>query len=411
MGGEDFQAGRKAEPQPCPSNFPIFSFIKSSFAHIATDTLRRTSRALFNVQATVTGGVLLLAKGASSSSDGYPRLNSSRPSYAEFQLSEADPGTDEGQRVLADVNNFVPTSSQDWNQWGLWVKRAESIRSSGRPDYCVGNLSIALSEVGAAYQAGASGATTLLTLLPTAGALIGAPSKELWVLYKLVPIAGLLSMLLSLGGNIMPMEVNSYERMDTFTYSGMMASRPDEMITAPTAKHAASGGSEAEFFADEVHSRAMDHGGSKKSIAVLCGILLQLLWLGCIVGACWFTVSGGIVVWWCTVSQSRGCLGKHMLIDILPTDVAVDVCLVRSGGSLVASGEPSRRTVYSTVDDTCLSRPEDPHQRRCTVGHPRTGHPVRPTITSRGRLSPHDIYVVSRCYPTRASEEIVYGSG
>ena len=69
---------------------------------------------------------------------------------------------------------------------------------------CVGNLSVALRQVGAAYEASSNGSTALLTLLPTAGALIGAPTKELWVLWNLVPIAGIFSIALSLGGNIVP---------------------------------------------------------------------------------------------------------------------------------------------------------------------------------------------------------------
>ena len=100
--------------------------------------------------------------------------------------------------------------------------RAEVIRSSGSRESCVGNLSVALADVGAAYSAGAQGASTLLSLMPTAGALIGAPAKELW-LYKLVPLAGVLSMVISLGGNIVPMEVNQYERVDAFNYQGFIA--------------------------------------------------------------------------------------------------------------------------------------------------------------------------------------------
>ena len=84
----------------------------------------------------------------------------------------------------------------------LWRLRGLEIRSGENRAQCFGNLSLALSEIGSLYQAGSSGASGGLTLLPTAGALIGAPAKELWVLFKLVPVAGFLSMLLSLGGNI-----------------------------------------------------------------------------------------------------------------------------------------------------------------------------------------------------------------
>lgn len=135
--------------------------------------------------------------------------------------------------------------------WTSWRDRANEIRKSGSKAYCIGNLSLALNGLGAAYQAGAAGATTLLTLLPTAGALIGAPAKELWVLYKLMPLAGVLSMMLSLGGNIVPMEVNEYERIDSFSYQGMMGANDDERPTIPSDIDS-EGMSQAKLFAREV---------------------------------------------------------------------------------------------------------------------------------------------------------------
>ncbi|KAH0556910.1 hypothetical protein GP486_005299 [Trichoglossum hirsutum] len=92
-----------------------------------------------------------------------------------------------------------------------WKQRVSAIRSGHDRAHCLGNLSLALSEVGPLGSAGAGSAAGALTLLPTAGALIGAPAKEIWVLYKLMPIAGVLSMLLSLGGNIVPTQSSDYE--------------------------------------------------------------------------------------------------------------------------------------------------------------------------------------------------------
>ena len=43
---------------------------------------------------------------------------------------------------------------------------------------------------GQASQAEYSGAAGALSLLPTAGALIGPPAAEMWIVFKLVPIAG-----------------------------------------------------------------------------------------------------------------------------------------------------------------------------------------------------------------------------
>lgn len=116
-------------------------------------------------------------------------------SYLDF---EATPSND--TTAIADSQYFSDRSLQ----FQSWISRASKIRSSHDIAFCAGNLSLALADVGAAYQVSSNGATNLLTLLPTAGSLIRAPAKELWVLYKLMPLAGLLSMAFSLGGNIIP---------------------------------------------------------------------------------------------------------------------------------------------------------------------------------------------------------------
>ncbi|KAH7144096.1 hypothetical protein B0J13DRAFT_595692 [Dactylonectria estremocensis] len=74
-----------------------------------------------------------------------------------------------------------------------------------------------------------NGAAGALSLLPTAGALLGAPTREMWIVYKLVPLAGLLSMFLSLSGSITPSNVGEYDPAEPFSYSGFM---PTTRITA-----------------------------------------------------------------------------------------------------------------------------------------------------------------------------------
>ena len=90
-------------------------------------------------------------------------------------------------------------------------------------DYCLGNLNIALRSLGAWNQAEYSGAAGALSLILTAGAPIGSPTKELWVTYKLMPLAGILSMLMSLGGTMVPTQAGAYNLKVSFTYGGIMA--------------------------------------------------------------------------------------------------------------------------------------------------------------------------------------------
>jgi hypothetical protein len=276
------------------------SFSPSKVAcRIGSDAILRCVKIFTSATAGFCASLALIPAVSGQNSTGYTQLESDEPNYNDFKATQATNDTD-GWKVLADINSLTRNAGN--NDWGWWVARARQIRGDGDRGYCVGNLSIALSGVGAAYQASASGATTLLTLLPTAGALIGAPAKELWVLYKLMPLAGVLSMVLSLGGNIVPMEVNQYERIDSFSYAGMIGSLPEDQPTVPTDESSEKGLTEAQKFGREVHDRAMNYEGSNKSGVITAGILLQLFWLACILSACGFIQMGGILVWWCTVS-------------------------------------------------------------------------------------------------------------
>lgn len=193
-----------------------FSLTTGAASRIAGDAYLRSTTICSTLRRNTWALLTLLPAVSGQETGGYTNLNGSDPTYSDFVAGGVDNTTGDGDKVLADVNNFMATSLD----YASWRARAEQIRSSGNEAFCIGNLSIALNGVGAAYQAGSSGATTLLTLLPTAGALIGTPAKELWVLYKLVPLAGVLSMMLSLGGNIVPTQVNEYERVDSFSYQG-----------------------------------------------------------------------------------------------------------------------------------------------------------------------------------------------
>ncbi|KAI1744682.1 hypothetical protein F4680DRAFT_468605 [Xylaria scruposa] len=204
-------------------------------------------------------------------------------------------------------SSFVPTQSTDpavlsdikWRTTLFNFKNyrhiGDSIRS-GTIDECYGNLSLILDAIGPIAQASSSGSSGALTFLPTAGALIGAPAKELWILYKLIPFAGILSMLLSLGGNIVPNSSTDYER-DNYKYDGIIGSTgnmQDGETTLLSVK-----GMDPQTFAAVVKARAENPlGGSKWTVAAV-GIASQLFWIGVIIFACWFTESGAVLDWWC----------------------------------------------------------------------------------------------------------------
>ncbi|KAI9765619.1 MAG: hypothetical protein M1839_005413 [Geoglossum umbratile] len=180
-----------------------------------------------------------------------------------------------------------------------WRARGSFIRSGQNRANCLGNLSLVLSQAGPLVAAETSGASGALSLLPTAGALIGAPAKELWVVYKLMPLAGVLSMLLSLGGNIVPTQTSEYElKTSAFSYGGFIATSHEERVDEvdDMVDH---NWSDAKKFARRVECRAKEPKGSRKRLIVGFGIFLQCFWLTVLLAACWFTQSGSVVVWWC----------------------------------------------------------------------------------------------------------------
>jgi hypothetical protein len=145
--------------------------LSSAFSHVFSSAVKRGSKALGQSKYLAAAAHLLGRVPGTSAN--YTLLDTDNPSYDIFEPSQSN-----DTAVRADVQNFMSTSIQ----YDIWAARGRAIRGSGSRALCIGNLSIALDQLGAAYAAGSQGAGTLLTLIPTASVLIGAPAKELWVL-------------------------------------------------------------------------------------------------------------------------------------------------------------------------------------------------------------------------------------
>ena len=91
-----------------------------------------------------------------------------------------------------------------------WVTRGDCIRKfdGGK---CYPILTGILDILHSVRQAEYSGAASVLSLLPTIGALFGPPTSEIWRLKSIVPFGGYLAMSLSFGGVLMPSHVEDYE--------------------------------------------------------------------------------------------------------------------------------------------------------------------------------------------------------
>ena len=161
-----------------PARVPKTFDIAGALGSIGNDALGRTAKLLYGPVGKLFAlqHILQQLPGVQA---GYVNLvpNSTWPNYDDFVAGPVPENVPDEEKVRADVNNFLAGSISYWK----WVDRARQIRQSGTRQECVGNLSVALN-VGAAYAAGMTSANTVLSLIPTAGVLIGAPAKELWVL-------------------------------------------------------------------------------------------------------------------------------------------------------------------------------------------------------------------------------------
>ena len=190
-----------------------------------------------------------------------------------------------------------------------WDQRGTTIRRGGTLETCLGNLSMALGQVTRTSAAEYNGAAGALSLLPTAGALIGAPTKELWVVTKLMPLAGLCSMLLSLGGSMVPSSVSEYDPSDTYTYEGMMSSSAaiQKRVNNTADKIGAAVADEDEKvnpLKQEIEARVSsfnEGGGTYTSIWYgLCG---QVILIAALIIPLYFAQLGAVIEWWCQVKR------------------------------------------------------------------------------------------------------------
>ena len=96
-------------------------------------------------------------------------------------------------------------------QFRDWVDRGVCVRPSGATLICYESLNTALSAFNELRKGEYAGAASVLALLPTIGALLGAPTSEIWRLLTVVPSAGVIAMTLSFGSAILPVRVEDYK--------------------------------------------------------------------------------------------------------------------------------------------------------------------------------------------------------
>ncbi|KAI0156550.1 hypothetical protein GGR57DRAFT_511484 [Xylariaceae sp. FL1272] len=200
-----------------------------------------------------------------------------------------------------------------------WLNRGMTIRGGDTVYSCLANLTAALELVGQLNQAEYNGAAGAMSLLPTAGALLGAPTREMWIVYKLIPVAGILSMFLSLGGSITPSNVGDYDPDKPFSFGGFMPTnavkaprRPKSRATSRddredgedeglSAEEDLTQAADIRRFAQEVKQRAEDDGGGSIFLRIWVAIGLQLGLIIALLIPMYYAQRGAVITWWCRV--------------------------------------------------------------------------------------------------------------
>jgi hypothetical protein len=92
-----------------------------------------------------------------------------------------------------------------------WIERGICVRSHNQDELCYQTLMDVLGSLNELRKSEYAGAAGVLAILPTIGALLGAPTNEVWTFLTILPFGGALAMALSFGGAIMPVQVEDYE--------------------------------------------------------------------------------------------------------------------------------------------------------------------------------------------------------
>lgn len=212
--------------------------------------------------------------------------NAAIRSISLLPVASAQQNTDLFQPIYTSTGEIDASVANEsgWFYINAWDARGERIRSGATTLGCLGNLSWALENLGQLNAAEYSGAAGALSLLPTAGALIGAPAKEKWIFYNLVPVAGVLSMFLSLGRTVTHSKAGDYDPKSGFSYGGIMPSTKSQ-TALDTIDNKNSNRSGAEKFAATVRDRVMDDVGGSRYRKVWLGVVAQLCLVGVILTA------------------------------------------------------------------------------------------------------------------------------
>lgn len=210
------------------------------------------------------------------------------------QAHAADPQTctSLGDRYMNNTVKFSMIS---------WVNRGICIRSKSDYEACYLAFDAALKQLDSLREGEYTGAASVLALLPTIGALLGAPTAEIWRLLTVVPFGGFLATTLSFGGAILPVRVEDYENdlnRHKVAIRRSVAFRPKGSRQSEVAQEEMYTG--LDQVVEKILARMRHHESQQLAKGHLWVGLLGMVVLSVGAQAAMIVVEqGGIIPWWC----------------------------------------------------------------------------------------------------------------
>lgn len=183
-----------------------------------------------------------------------------------------------------------------------WTNRGICVRANNIEDVCYIILESTLSDLTQLRAAEYNGAAGVLALLPTIGALLGAPTTEIWRLLTVVPFGGGLAMALSFGGAILPVRVEDYENdssTDKITLGSIVSLRAKRGKAADHVEEETR--AKLDQLVEKIEARMrQDECQRLPKRHLSFGLLgMVILFLGA-QAAMIVVEQGGVLPWWCT---------------------------------------------------------------------------------------------------------------
>ena len=182
-----------------------------------------------------------------------------------------------------------------------WINRGICIRSGGVATICDQAFQNSFQYVDDNRRALYGAAANVLALLPTIGALLGAPTTESWRLVTVIPFGGFLAMTLSFGSSILPTHIDDYKN-DPYGNT-MTDGEVDLSHNAPSGHLGAAQNGRSVYF-DRVVDRILVRVRQNESQRlprghIWIGLLGMILLLAGAQVAMAITEQGGILIWYC----------------------------------------------------------------------------------------------------------------